>query len=72
MVLTLVLVTVTGAGCTSLEQAAFICSGFHPFRYAGRVTWRRTGATGARVTVAGAPGPMVTDEVKVPVVMVVV
>ena len=66
MVLTLVLVTVTEAGCTSLEQAAFICSGFHPFRYAGRVTWRRTGVAGA-----GAPGPMVTDEVKVLVVVVV-
>jgi hypothetical protein len=66
MVLMPVLVTVTGAGCTSLEQAAFICSGFHPFRYTGRVTRRRTGVTGA-----GAPGPMVTDEVKVVVVVVV-
>jgi len=68
MVLMPVLVTITGAGCTSLKQAAFICSGFHPFRYAGRVTWRRTGDKGAG---AGAPGPIVTEAVKVLVVMVV-
>ena len=60
-----VLVTVTWTGCTSLAQAAFICSGFHPFRYAGRVTWRRTGADDE------VPGPMVTEAVRVLVVVVV-